>query len=59
MPIYEYECDDCRIPEEHLQSSTARAPKCPKCGEKMTKLIGLTNFRLYGEGYYKPTPKTE
>ena len=34
MPIYEYECDDCRrrVSLLVLRPSTAPAPTCPRCG---------------------------
>ena len=34
MPIYEYECDDCRrrVSLLVMRPSTAPAPTCPRCG---------------------------
>jgi putative FmdB family regulatory protein len=42
MPIYEYECRDCRrvVSLLVLQPSTAPAPRCPRCGgASLTRLL--------------------
>jgi len=42
MPIYEYECRDCRrrVSLLILSPSSASAPRCPRCGgEALTRLM--------------------
>ena len=30
---------------------------CPECGtDNMRRLIGISNFQLKGDGWYKPSP---
>jgi putative FmdB family regulatory protein len=63
MPTYEYECLSCKHKFEILQSITAKPKtKCPKCGEKLKKLIsGPAGFIFKGSGFYatdyKKAPK--
>ena len=39
MPIYEYECQDCRKPFEAFVTA-ARSPACPACqGTNLAKLL--------------------
>lgn len=39
MPIYEYQCDDCKEPfEVFVRSSSAKVQAvCPKCGSEHTE----------------------
>lgn len=38
MPIYEYECRDCREAFERLMPISAQTPpECPKCGGRNVK----------------------
>lgn len=55
MPIYEYQCPDCRHRFEVLQSIREKATKnCPKCpGKKVERLISHTSFSLKGGGWFK------
>ena len=55
MPIYEYECSQCRYYLEVIQKlSDARLKKCPSCGKNtLTKLISAPVFRLKGSGWYE------
>jgi putative FmdB family regulatory protein len=48
MPIYEYECEDCRIEFEELVLGSASEPEvCPKCGsDKIGRLV--STFGLAG-----------
>ena len=42
MPIYEYDCADCRrrVSLLVMRISTAEAPRCPRCGgERLTRLM--------------------
>ena len=54
MPIYEYECSNCGMTLEELQSfSDPPLKKCPKCKKnKLEKLISLSSFQLTGSGWY-------
>lgn len=41
MPTYEYECPSCKHQFEVSQPMTAQpVNKCPKCGNKVKRLIG-------------------
>lgn len=54
MPIYEYQCPDCRHVFEILQKiSEEPLKKCPKCNkESLQKLISASGFQLKGTGWY-------
>ncbi|GJM15203.1 MAG: hypothetical protein DHS20C13_05300 [Thermodesulfobacteriota bacterium] len=54
MPIYEYECKNCGMTHEELQSfSDPPLKKCPHCKKnKLEKLISLSSFQLTGSGWY-------
>ncbi len=54
MPIYEYECTNCGMTLEELQSfSDPPLKKCPSCKKnKLEKLISLSSFQLTGTGWY-------
>ena len=59
MPIFDYQCLQCaHIIEDVLQRSDDEDLKyCPECGtDNMRRLIGVTNFQLKGDGWYKPSP---
>jgi putative FmdB family regulatory protein len=55
MPIYEYECSNCRYYLEVIQKlSDAQLKKCPSCGKNaLKKLISAPVFRLKGSGWYE------
>ena len=54
MPIYEYECDDCKHRfEVFLGINDPPVETCPKCnGRKVRKLISNCSFQLKGSGWY-------
>lgn len=54
MPIYVYECADCKNEEEVLQKlSDAPMSECPKCGSKnVAKQLTAAGFALKGAGWY-------
>ena len=58
MPIFDYQCLECaHIIEDVLQKADEDLKYCPECGaEGMRKLIGVPNFQLKGDGWYKPSP---
>jgi putative FmdB family regulatory protein len=61
MPIYEYECQNCKFYTEVIQKiSDAPLKKCPSCGkETLTKLISAPVFRLKGSGWYETDFKSD
>jgi putative FmdB family regulatory protein len=53
MPIYEYNCQDCKqIFEEWQKDYEERDIPCPVCGGQATRLISNTSFVLKGGGWY-------
>jgi putative FmdB family regulatory protein len=61
MPIYEYECANCKFYTEIMQKiSDAPLKKCPSCGKStMKKLISAPVFRLKGGGWYETDFKSD
>ena len=53
MPVYEYECTDCRKVFE-IQQKMADAPLtvCPECEGAVKKLMSMSSFQLKGGGWY-------
>jgi putative FmdB family regulatory protein len=53
MPIYEYQCSSCGFIKEvmHKISETPEVI-CPKCSNKMKKLMSPSAFHLKGSGWY-------
>lgn len=60
MPIYEYECQQCKARMEKIQKmSDAPLVDCPECGAPaLTKVVTAGNFRLKGNGWYETDFKT-
>ena len=58
MPIFDYQCLQCaHIIEDVLQKFDEDLKYCPECGtDNMRRLIGVSNFHLKGDGWYKPSP---
>lgn len=53
MPIYEYECQQCRDVHEAFQNfSDDPLTVCPQCGGPLKKLMSLNSFHLKGSGWY-------
>ena len=53
MPLYDFKCTECEhIFEELASISETSDPPCTECGSETEKLIGLSSFRLKGEGWY-------
>ena len=53
MPIYEYECQQCKQVTEAMQKfSEAPLTQCPKCSGKLRKMISQSSFHLKGSGWY-------
>jgi putative FmdB family regulatory protein len=54
MPLYEYECNDCKKRHEILQKlSDPPQEHCPQCGGSMRKLISTPAIQFKGSGFYK------
>ncbi len=54
MPIYEYECDNCKEAfEVFLGINDPQVKVCPNCnGKEVRKLISNCSFQLKGSGWY-------
>ncbi|MCX5708129.1 MAG: zinc ribbon domain-containing protein [Candidatus Omnitrophica bacterium] len=54
MPTYDYECTKCSNTFEAFQQmSEKHLTKCPKCGEKLKRLIGSGSGIIFkGSGFY-------
>ncbi|MDC0586503.1 zinc ribbon domain-containing protein [Gammaproteobacteria bacterium] len=61
MPIYEYQCQECKHLFDALQKINENPLlDCPSCGEDALKrLISAPNFRLKGKGWYETDFKKE
>ena len=56
MPLYEYQCEKCKIVHEIFMNLSDKAPeKCASCGEKdsLKKIMSRTHFVLKGQGWYE------
>jgi putative FmdB family regulatory protein len=53
VPLYEYECFLCNHRFERiLRVAEASAVKCPKCGGKVRRLLGVPALQFKGSGWY-------
>lgn len=54
MPIYEYQCPNCRHTfEEWVRLADAHGQEpCPKCGAPSPRIMSHTSFVLKGGGWY-------
>lgn len=56
MPVYVYECRECRHNLEEIQRFDEKPPEaCPACGAKksLERRMGVSNFQLVGSGWSK------
>ena len=59
MPLYRYQCEDCKVEFEKLMSmrqktDTSLEVICPSCGSLETRsVMHKTSFALKGGGWYK------
>lgn len=54
MPIYEYQCNQCKQRHEVIQKiSDAPLSHCPSCGGDMKKLMSSPAIQFKGSGFYK------
>ena len=53
MPVYEYECNNCRVVVEVQQKiSDGPLTECPTCKGPVRKLMSMSSFQLKGGGWY-------
>lgn len=54
MPTYDYECISCGHKFEAFQKITDKyLDKCPECGKKVKRLIGMGSGIIFkGKGFY-------
>jgi putative FmdB family regulatory protein len=53
MPVYEYECQQCKEVTEAMQKfSDAPLTQCPHCAGQLRKMISQSAFHLKGSGWY-------
>ena len=53
MPVYEYECSECRKTLEVQQRMTdIPLTNCPDCDGALKKLVSMSSFQLKGGGWY-------
>lgn len=53
MPVYEYECSNCRkVFEVQQKMSDAPLTACPECEGAVRKLMSMSSFQLKGGGWY-------
>ena len=57
MPIYDFECSNCRTITEKLVKVGVDYIDCPNCNAQATRKLASTgiSFRLTGDGWYKPS----
>ena len=55
MPIYEYQCCDCKHTMEIIQTmNEPQLETCPACGElSLVKQLTFSNFQFKGTGFYE------
>ncbi|PWQ98499.1 FmdB family zinc ribbon protein [Leucothrix arctica] len=55
MPIYEYQCAECKHVEEVIQKiSDEPLSVCPACNKPaLKKKVSASGFRLSGDGWYE------
>ena len=54
MPLYEYECQQCKERVEVIQRfSDAPSTECPQCGGPLKKLLSSPAIQFKGSGFYK------
>lgn len=54
MPIYEYQCTECKQRHEMIQKiSDPPMTHCPNCGGAMKKLMSSPAIQFKGSGFYK------
>ncbi len=53
MPLYEYECTQCKKHTEKIQKfSDAEITECPHCGGKLERVVSAPAIAFKGGGWY-------
>ena len=53
MPLYEYQCTNCKRRTEKIESvSGPHLKKCPHCGGKVEPLLSAPAIQFKGSGWY-------
>jgi putative FmdB family regulatory protein len=53
MPLYEYQCKDCGVRFERMQSfKDAPLTDCPECEGQVHRVIGASGIIFKGSGFY-------
>lgn len=53
MPLYEYQCCDCRKREEKVEGFDADVScPCSTCGSVMVRMLSAPAIRFKGAGFY-------
>ena len=53
MPLYEYECTQCKRHTEHIQKfSDAEITECPHCGALLERVLSAPAISFKGGGWY-------
>jgi putative FmdB family regulatory protein len=53
MPMYEYQCRNCKHRFERIRKFSDRALKtCPECGGRLEQLVSASSVRFKGSGWY-------
>jgi len=53
MPVYEYQCPNCKkIIERYRQMNSTKNAVCVKCGCEAKKIISNSTFALKGGGWF-------
>ena len=52
MPIYEFQCTNCREVFEEMVAVGTKTHKCPHCGNKAKKIISSVGIIFKGSGFY-------
>lgn len=52
MPIYEFECKDCKDKHEKICKIGETEDICPKCGMLCKKIMSVSSFIFNGDGFY-------
>lgn len=53
MPLYEYECENCKHRYEKIESIHASEEnECPICQQKAHRIISGSTFKFKGSGWY-------
>lgn len=53
MPLYEYQCQKCKVTIEKIQKfSDEPLTKCGACGGKLVRLVSSPAIQFKGSGWY-------